>query len=704
MISGRSLQKAFRRYRRSVYRVSVCLLLVLLSFTSFGQKLILQKTGPATGNPGDLVTYSINYLNNSGGSVSNVILKDTLPAQFTFTGQSSLPLITFTGNSGGILTWTIPSLPKGGSGTVTVTGRFGLTGSAAYPLYDPSGYYVANGCTPNPNALVNRASMSAFGIPAVTSSATSNVPQCCGSSISPASQSGAVKKFTGDVIRYTYTITNTGNINDRYNLTSSFTGDPMGTAFQDMANNPITSTPWILPGGVYQFQLVLTVMSGAPDVTNVTTLIATSVVCNTSSTANAITFEYNGNNPPPPNSNDLIISKFSNPVSAVVPNTITYTINVFNNVASGNKQATNVFITDALPAGATLVPGSANPPASIVGQTVTWNAGTIASNGIYTCTVQVTTSCSSVPSVVNSAFVASSPPDADTANNHVTVTTLVTDNIPPVAQCKNATLTLDATGNATLPPSAVDNGSSDNCGAVTLSVSPATFNCSNVGNNTVTLTVRDASGNTSTCSSVVTVISTTSPAITGQPANASICAGSNTSFTVTASGTGLTYQWQVNTGSGFVNVVNGAPYSGATTATLSVTGATPGMNGYTYQCIVTGNCPAGSTATSNSALLTVNPLPVPALSGPAPVCVNSTGNVYTTQAGMTNYVWSVSAGGTVISGGTSTSNTITIKWNTAGIQTVSVNYTNAFGCTASAPSVFNVIVNPLPLTSVIYHQ
>ena len=32
----------------------------------------------------------------------------------------------------------------------------------------------------------------------------------------------------------------------------------------------------------------------------------------------------------------------------------------------------------------------------------------------------------------------------------------------------------------------------------------------------------------------------------------------------------------------------------------------------------------------------------------------STGNVYTTTAGMTNYTWTVSAGGTITAGGTST--------------------------------------------------
>jgi len=92
--------------------------------------------------------------------------------------------------------------------------------------------------------------------------------------------------------------------------------------------------------------------------------------------------------------------------------------------------------------------------------------------------------------------------------------------------------------------------------------------------------------------------------ITAQPPNRVITDGNNTTFTVTATGTTPTYQWQVDTGSGFVNLTNGAPYSNVTTATLNITGATIGMNGYLYRCIVSGAAPCGSV-TSNVGTLTV---------------------------------------------------------------------------------------------------
>lgn len=93
--------------------------------------------------------------------------------------------------------------------------------------------------------------------------------------------------------------------------------------------------------------------------------------------------------------------------------------------------------------------------------------------------------------------------------------------------------------------------------------------------------------------------------ISSQPPNRTINAGNNTTFTVTASNANG-YQWQVDTGSGFGNITNGGVYSGATTATLNITGATIGMDGYEYRVVIGGNSPC-TGITSNAGTLTVFP-------------------------------------------------------------------------------------------------
>jgi len=130
------------------------------------------------------------------------------------------------------------------------------------------------------------------------------------------------------------------------------------------------------------------------------------------------------------------------------------------------------------------------------------------------------------------------------------------------------------------------------------------------------------------------------------------------------------------------------PVSPGSTTNYSLTSLVTGSNG----CSVTG---------SGNVSVTVNPSPVPSLTGPSAVCSGSSGNVYTTEPGMTNYAWNVSSGGTVTAGGTSASSSVTVTWNTAGPQSVSVNYTGANGCAAVSPTVNSVTVNPTPTSAVL---
>ena len=94
----------------------------------------------------------------------------------------------------------------------------------------------------------------------------------------------------------------------------------------------------------------------------------------------------------------------------------------------------------------------------------------------------------------------------------------VRDTTDPVAVCTNLTKSLNVNGRAFIVAADIDGGSSDTCGPVTLSASKTSFDCDDLGQNDVTLTVTDASGNESTCTAIVTVRDNRFPVITC-PAN-----------------------------------------------------------------------------------------------------------------------------------------------------------------------------------------
>ena len=162
-------------------------------------------------------------------------------------------------------------------------------------------------------------------------------------------------------------------------------------------------------------------------------------------------------------------------------------------------------------------------------------------------------------------------------------------------------------------------------------------------------------------------------------------------------GTGYVYTCApiVNaTGYNWTVPVGGVITAGANTNTITVSYGATAVPGYV---IVYGLGLCGNGSPSQY-LVTVNAAPVPVITGPATACTGDCGKVYTTQAGMTSYVWTLSAGGT-ITAGTGT-NSITVCWNTSGAKTVSVNYNNAAGCPAVTATVYNVTVNTLPTPTI----
>ena len=151
--------------------------------------------------------------------------------------------------------------------------------------------------------------------------------------------------------------------------------------------------------------------------------------------------------------------------------------------------------------------------------------------------------------------------------------------------------------------------------------------------------------------------------------------------------TGVTYQLK------FGSVNNGTALAGSGSALSFGNKTVAGV----YTVVATNVSTAVTANMTGGATVTVNPLPVVTFTGGiTPVSAGSTNNVYTTQAGMSNYLWIVSSGGTITSGGGSSNNTVSVTWNTAGAQSISVNYTNGNGCAASSTTNYPITVNALP--------
>lgn len=85
--------------------------------------------------------------------------------------------------------------------------------------------------------------------------------------------------------------------------------------------------------------------------------------------------------------------------------------------------------------------------------------------------------------------------------------------------------------------------------------------------------------------------------------------------------------------------------------------------------------------------------PVPTITGTTTICQGLSG-FYSTEAGMSGYLWSVSLGN-LITGGQG-SDQVNVSWLASGVQWISVTYTNQSGCVPTTPTQLSVVVDPFP--------
>jgi hypothetical protein len=264
-----------------------------------------------------------------------------------------------------------------------------------------------------------------------------------------------------------------------------------------------------------------------------------------------------------------------------------------------------------------------------------------------------------------------------TVNNPVVITT----DPGPQNVCigGNISITVAATGTAPISYQWRKNGINIP-GAVSSTYTITNATPANAGN--YSTIVSNACGQVVTTPD--TLIVTNGVTITSQPTNQTACTGSAATFTLTASGSALTYQWRKG----------GIAITGATSATYTIPATVAGDAG-SYDVVVTGSC---GSVTSNTVTLTLNAPPsINTQPTNKTVCTGGTTSLTVVASG-TGLTYQWRKGGVNISGATAATYTITnASAGNAGSYDVVVS--NSCGGSVTSNTVTVTVSNAATITS-----
>lgn len=373
---------------------------------------------------------------------------------------------------------------------------------------------------------------------------------------------------------------------------------------------------------------------------------------------------------------DITVTQVASPNPAVAGQNLRYTLAVAN---FGPAAASSVTITDAVPAGVTIV--SASPGFLNIGGNLSWNIGTLGVGASSNLTVTVLPGFEGP--LTNVVTAGSTTFDVNPGSNSATNTILV--NVPPTLaiQPSNQVALLGATVSFQVSPAGTPpfsyawafNGSPIP-GATGDTLLLTSLQSGQAGNYSVVVT--NLAG--SITSSVATLTVLMPPVITTQPASQTVVAGTNVSFQVAANGTSpLGYQW----------LFNGSNLGGSTNI-LVVGNVQPAQAG-NYCVVITNVAGAITSAVAN---LTVG-LPPTVLQQPASQIVtigqNAAFSVVGSGSSALNYQWRLS-GANVAGATTSALNISSATTNDAGNYDVILN--NTYGSITSIIAQLTVLVPP----------
>lgn len=576
----------------------------------------------AAPDEGATLTYTITVTNNGPTQATNVALTDNLPNGVT---RTSTPANASVGSfNDGTGVWTVGTLNNGVGATLTLevtvdTGASSLT----QPITNSTTNLTADQTDTNSSNDTGSVAINVSDNTdlSVEKTVSNNLPQ------------------EGETLTYTITARNLGPA--RATNVSLVDQLPDGVTRTGTAANAsqgsfdegggLWSLGTLEPDGQATLQLEVTVDNGASalsqPITNTTTSLSLDQT-DTNGANNSGSAAINlGDN------TDIAVAKTVSAGQAEEGDSLTFTVTVTNN---GPLQATNVAVNDTLPAGLTMGAVNASQGSFNSG---TWSVGTLTNGASATLTMAATVdlgaSSLSQPITNTADGLVLDQIDAVTANNSASASVTVSDNLdlavsktasvadPCPGEVFTYTISVTRTGAAratnvslidvlpsgvtrTATPAAASQGSfTEGSGTwaigtldpgasatLTLEVEVDANATGTVTNTTSNLSV-DQSDTNAVNNSDSAVVTVTQPVqITAQPQSTNACRGQLVSFSVTATGGALSYQWFFD--SGAVQGATGATYA------FNVQGD---QDAGAYHCEVTNVC---GTVVSESAQLTVD--------------------------------------------------------------------------------------------------
>jgi uncharacterized repeat protein (TIGR01451 family) len=289
--------------------------------------LSIEKSGPALVLPGDPITFSLSVTNTGTLTATNLVITDTLPAGANYlNGGTLMP--------GGVVSWTLPSLGIGADAQV----QFAVNASRTIT---------------NANYAVTSAEgASAVGQKAVV---TSGYPMLA------IGKSGPALAFPGDPITYSLSVTNTGTLTAT-NLVITDTLPAGANYLNGGTLMPGGVVSWTLPSlGIDADAQVQFAVTASHTITNA--VYAVTSAQGASAVGQKAVVTSDGRDVYYP----ILAIEKSGPALVLPGEPITYSLFITN---TGTLTATNLIITDTLPAGANYLNGGTLMPGGVVSWTL----------------------------------------------------------------------------------------------------------------------------------------------------------------------------------------------------------------------------------------------------------------------------------------------------------------------------------------------